>query len=285
MSNFITRRSFFFNLTAAIVIAVAVTLIAFFSLDKFTKHGQQVKVPNVIGMRYDKAIQVLEAANLQAFVQDSVYYDSLPPLSVIAQTPSAEIKGVKPERMVYLTINRAKAPLVEMPDLRGFSHTSAQFLLRSFGLKEGTVRYIPDLGKDVVKEQRLDSLRDINPGTKVAQGTVIHLSLGDGKGSPTMQVPNLTGMTFAEARQYLQSMNLKVGDVYLDAGVTDTLTAIVYRQDPERDMRDEIKKGTRYTRVKYGYPINLWIKLPGLPSLGATPDEDASTDETPDNDN
>ena len=71
-------------------------------------------------------------------------------------------------------------------------------------------------------------------------------------------------------------MNLKVGDVVLDPGVTDTLTAIVYRQDPEREMRDEVKKGTRYTRVKYGYPINLWLKAntgpengnPNLPQQG-----------------
>lgn len=266
MSNFITRRSFFFNLTIAIVVAVVAVLIAFFSLEQLTKHGKELKVPDVSGMKFDKAIQVLESAGLQAFVQDSVYYDSLPPLSVIAQTPSSQIKGVKPGRMVYLTINRAKAPMIEMPDLRGFSHTSAQFLLKSFGLKEGSVRYIPDLGKDVVKEQRLDSLTEARPGAKVPQGTIIHLSLGDGKGSPTMQVPNLEGMSFAEARQYLLSMNLKVGDVYLDPGLTDTLAGVVYRQDPERQMRDEIKKGTRYTRVKYGFPINIWLKAASAPS-------------------
>lgn len=262
MANFIIRRSFFFNLVIAIVIFIVIVMIAFFSLGKLTKHGRELKVPNVIGMPYDKAIQVIESAGLQAYVQDSLFYDSLPRLSVIAQTPSSNIAGVKPDRIVYLTINRAKAPMVEMPDLRGFSHNSAVFLLKSFGLKEGTVKYIPDLGKDVVKEQKLDSLTDIAPGTKVPQGTIIHLSLGDGKGSPTMQVPNLEDMTFAEAKQYLISMNLKVGELYLDPGVNDTMSAIVYRQDPERQMRDEIKKGTRYTRVKYGYPINIWLKLP-----------------------
>lgn len=254
----------------------AIGLVFIFSLDMLTKHGNSVKVPNVLGMRYDKAIEKIESAGLQAFVQDSLFYDSLPRLTVVAQTPSSAIKGVKSNRIVYLTINRATAPLVEMPDLRGFSNTSAYFLLKSFGLKVGSTRYIPDLGKDVVKEQRLDSLTEIAPGTKVPVGTVIHLSLGDGKGSPSMQVPNLENMTFAEARQYLLSMNLKVGDVVLDPGVTDTLTAIVYRQDPEREMRDEVKKGTRYTRVKYGYPINLWLKAntgpengnPNLPQQG-----------------
>lgn len=262
MANFITKRSFFFNLIIAIVVFIAILLIFFFSLDRITKHNKVVKMPNVVGMQYNKAIETLEKAGLQAFVQDSLYIDSLPKLSVIAQTPSANISGVKPKRIVYLTINRARAPLVEMPDLRGFSYTSAVFLLKSFGLKVGSVRYVPDLGKDVIREQRLDSLREVAPGTKIAEGTVIHLSLGDGRGSPTMQVPNLVNMSFEEARQYISSMNLKLGDVYLDSDVTDTLTAIVYRQDPERQMRDDNKRGTRYTRVKYGYPINLWLKSP-----------------------
>lgn len=271
MPNFITKKSFIYNLTVAILVAISLILVLFFSLGILTKHGNSVKVPNVVGMPYDKAIAVIEHAGLQAYVQDSLYYDSLPKLSVVMQTPTSAIKGVKSDRIIYLTINRAKPPLVEMPDLRGYSLNSAELLLKSYGLKSGEIRYIPDLGKDVVREQRLDSLTSIEPGTKLPVGTSIQLYIGDGRGSATIQVPNLINMTYLEAKQYLASMNLKIGNTYLDAGVLDTNTAIVYKQDPEREFRDELKKGTRRTRVKNGYPINIWLSAPSASSIELEP--------------
>lgn len=40
----------------------AIGLVFIFSLDMLTKHGNSVKVPNVLGMRYDKAIEKIESA-------------------------------------------------------------------------------------------------------------------------------------------------------------------------------------------------------------------------------
>jgi beta-lactam-binding protein with PASTA domain len=80
----------------------------------------------------------LEQQKFNVSVQDSVYIDTLPPLTVVKQSPQSD-DVVKIHRTVYLTINRAKPPLIDMPDLRGFSFRSAQMFLESMGLKAGKI--------------------------------------------------------------------------------------------------------------------------------------------------
>jgi beta-lactam-binding protein with PASTA domain len=49
---------------------------------------------------------LLEQKEFNVAVQDSVYVDSLAPLTVIKQSPESE-EVVKTNRTIYLTINRA----------------------------------------------------------------------------------------------------------------------------------------------------------------------------------
>jgi hypothetical protein len=69
------------------------------------------------------------------------------------------------------------------------------------GLEEGTITYVPNLGKDMVLEMRYKG-RNIKPGDKVLKSSKIDLVLGDGKMSyeeeigtdsianPTEEMPN-----------------------------------------------------------------------------------------------
>ncbi len=152
-------------------------------------------------------------------VQDSVYIDTAAKASVIRQSPEADAI-VKKNRTIYLTINRAVAPLIDMPDLRGFSFQSAEMYLKSIGLKLGDTTYRPDIARNSVLEQRFNNTI-LLPGTKISMGSPIGLILGDGIGNALMNVPDLTGMTLTDARSYLRSLNLDIGAVVPDADVTD----------------------------------------------------------------
>ena len=230
MFKFLVRRGFIFNFLLAIVLVVIIAVLFFNSLDWITHHNEDIKVPSVVGKNIDEATRILEAQDFDVAVQDSVYIDTAAKASVIRQSPEADAV-VKKNRTVYLTINREVAPLVDMPDLRGYSFQSAEMYLKSVGLKLGDTSYRPDIARNSVLEQRFKN-QPLLPGAKVHMGSSINLVLGDGIGNALMNVPDLTGMTLNDARSYLRSLNLSVGAIVPDADVQDRNNAYVYHQNP-----------------------------------------------------
>ncbi|MDR0794219.1 MAG: PASTA domain-containing protein [Chitinophagaceae bacterium] len=268
MFKFITQRSFFVNLLV-IILLVIVILIAFFSsLEMITKHGNVVKVPNIVGKNIYDAGKILKASGLDIVVQDSIFYDSLPRLSIIKQSPEADA-GVKPGRIVFITINRAQAPLLEVPDMRGYSITSARQLLQNFGFKTGVITYKPDLAKDVIKEQLYNG-DPIVQGTRLAMGAVIDFVVGDGVGNRNVPVPDIVGMTYGEAMEYLQTMNISIGGVNPDPGVTDMNSTSIYKQSPE-PATTNVDGTSAKNYLAPGDKITVWLKLqtPSVDANGA----------------
>lgn len=237
MFKFITDRPFWVNLIVAVAIVCALFTGFFMSLAGITRHGKVEKVPNVVGQISDQAISTLESSDLRVEIQDSVFIDSLPRGCVVRQSPDGN-EDVKIGRTVYLTINRWVAPLIEMPDLHGFSITSAQMLLSNLGLKVGSLSYVADMAKNAVKSQLLNG-QELAPGTRVPAGSVISLVLGNGESTTDVKVPSLIGMTLAEAKSYVRSFHLSIGDISADPDVVDENSAVVYSQSPSSGSRTE----------------------------------------------
>ena len=128
MFKFITQKPLWINVLVVIVMATLMVLLFFGSLDTLTKHGQYEKVPAVVGKNVSEATKILEAKGFEVEILDSIYIDSFPRLSVTRQSPESNAT-VKVNRTIYLTINRAQPPLVEMPNLVGFSIRNAQMYL------------------------------------------------------------------------------------------------------------------------------------------------------------
>ena len=256
MFKFITHKSFLVNLLV-IVLIVLVLVFAFFSLlGVITKHNEYQKVPSVVGKTYDEASQILKTANLEAVIQDSVYEDTARALQVMRQSPEADAT-VKSDRTIYLTINRAVPPQVEMPDLRGFSLKSAQLYLQNIGLKIGDTTYVPDIAKNAVKDQKFNG-NSIEPGTKINMGSRVDLVIGNGVGQSLMSVPDLIGMTVAQARNYLGTSNIELGSIIPDGTVTDTENAFVIKQNP--GPYSEIADGeTVPNKIRPGQIMDIWI--------------------------
>lgn len=268
MFSFITKRSFFFNLLAAIVLLAFILFIFFSSLAFLTSHGESAKVPSVIGKSYAEAVSLLEQQGFIVGVKDSVYIDSLPPLSVVKQSPE-EDEVVKQHRTIFLTVNRKLPPLVEMPDLRGFSLRSAELYLQTIGLKLGDTSFVPDIAKNAVKQQLYNG-NDIAPGGKIPMGSKVDFILGSGVGDDEFNVPNLTGLTYSEAIGVLNAKAIGLGALILVDGVKDTATAFVVKQNPELSTTLE---GQRYiNRIRSGQMIDLYISVnPPIDSLGNEP--------------
>ena len=258
MFKFLTQRAFFINFLVAIALVLLIVFFFFFSLDSITKHNESVTVPSITGKSLTEATNILKQKAFEVSVQDSVYIDSLAPLAVVKQSPESD-EIVKVNRTVYLTINRATPPLIEMPDLRGFSYRSAQMFLESLGLKTGNISYTPDIARNAVKNQLING-KTINPGTKVPMSTAVDLVLGNGLGDTQLSVPDLVGLTLSQAREYVSGDEISIGVVLLEGAVSDTANAYVVKQNPE--TLTQLPTGKKVTnRIRPGQFIDVWISM------------------------
>ncbi|MFL5788943.1 MAG: PASTA domain-containing protein, partial [Flavisolibacter sp.] len=152
MFKFITSRPLWLNILIGIGLILVLFLLFILSLNWITKHGQANFVPAVIGKNINDVEKLLTDKGFETVIQDSVYYDSIPPGTVIKQVPDAD-EVVKVNRTVYVTINRFIAPDINMPNLIGFSFRNAEMQLQYMGLKVGDTSYKPDFAKNAVLEQ------------------------------------------------------------------------------------------------------------------------------------
>jgi eukaryotic-like serine/threonine-protein kinase len=151
----------------------------------YTKHSQElVQVPEIEGLRIDKAIRVLEDQGFKYEITDTVYRDGLPLLSIIDQEPEAEFE-VKSGRKIYLVLNADQVPDVEVPDLAGkTSFTQAERILKNRGIKVGRkielqMSEIKDPDSEPVIEQRYAGKDERIPtGTKIKRNSSIDLVVG-----------------------------------------------------------------------------------------------------------
>ncbi|MFT3844682.1 MAG: PASTA domain-containing protein [Lacibacter sp.] len=252
MFQFITNRSFFFNLVIALLLAFAVFFVFFQLLGIITQHGDYIKVPEVKGKNIAEAKKILESQGFEVEVQDSVYYDSLPKLSIVKQNPEpAEM--VKVHRTIYLTVNRSQAPLVSIPNFVGQTYRSVQLQINTLGLKMGDTISRPDFAVGSVLEQLFKG-RNIVPGTALPMGSKIDLVIGGGLQRQEMAVPDLIGMTYGEAKVFLESNNLLLGSTVTDGVIKDSSNALVWKQNPPR--RDD--EG-RPLRIRGGQLVDVYI--------------------------
>lgn len=115
--------------------------------------------------------KILDSANLEWEIQDSIYVDSIPPLQVVKQFPEAD-EVVKLNRTIYLIVRSVEPPLVEMPNLIGYSFRNAAVVLRTMDLKVGDTLFRPDFAKNVVLEQRFNG-EVINPGVRIKKEALL----------------------------------------------------------------------------------------------------------------
>ena len=251
MFRFLTSKPLWINILAGFVFLVVLLLLFLGSLDIVTHHGKTMKIPAVIGQSIEQAKKTLESQGFEVQIQDSIYNDTVPPLQVIKQFPEAD-NLVKVNRTVYLTINRAVAPEIDMPNLLSMTFRNAEMVLRRYGLKLGDTLFKPDFARNSVLDQEYKG-ESIKPGTKIQQGSEITLILGNGVGTEFV-VPDLFGLTYRDARMAINEAGLIVGSVVPDGDVKDTLGAFVYRQNPDR-----FDYAKQLNHIRQGQIIDVWL--------------------------
>lgn len=240
-----------YNLLAIATLCVVFYFIFFAVLGIITGHGNQIKVPNIVGKSLKAGESQLQKIGFDIQV-DSAYDPTKKPLTILGQQPEVgEI--VKPGRTIFLTVNKAEPPKTPMPNLNGLSLRSAVMILNSSKLKLGDTSYRPDIAQGAVLDQMYNG-SIIRPGQMIPQGSIISLVLGDGLGNTVFDVPDIVGLTYAEAVAMLSANNLQFTAVGTDE-ITDTASAFVYKQTPT--SLNELGKNNR---LKEGDELGFYFK-------------------------
>ena len=88
------------------------------------------------------------------------------------------------------------------------------------------------------------------PGTKLKKGTTVDLVLGMGLSDDLVRSPYLRWKSLAEAEEYIQLRSFNLGSVIYDEEITDSATALVYRQNPAPSKEPSIRMGRE---------IDIWL--------------------------
>ena len=83
MFRFLHNRPFWVHILLALGILFLILFLFALSLNWITKHGESSSVPAITGKNINDAESILEKKGFELVVQDSVYYDSLPPGQIL----------------------------------------------------------------------------------------------------------------------------------------------------------------------------------------------------------
>ncbi len=159
---------------------------------------EETEVPPVIGRHIDDARQLIEAAGLEVDVTyraDSNFEVD----HVIEQSPAG---GVHVGLGFTVNLVVSTGPdLVEIPDLAGKTEREATLELQRLGL---VWDFVEENSNSVAADLVIRT--DPAAGQTVPAGSTVMLVIS--LGPPPVQVPNLTGMTEAEARSALEALGL-----------------------------------------------------------------------------
>ncbi|NLZ73015.1 MAG: PASTA domain-containing protein [Bacteroidales bacterium] len=170
---------FIVNLIVMGVLALVIVFVTLKGIDRYTKHGEVVLIPKVEGMSLERAESLFAANGLHYEISDSAYVKSKPGGVILDCIPPVGSK-VKEGRIIYVTINRFDAPLVQVPDVADNSSSRqarARVLAAGFKLTEDEL--IPG-ERDWVYAIKYRGM-ELSIGEKVPFEALLTLVVGNGE--------------------------------------------------------------------------------------------------------
>lgn len=164
--NFWQRHPILSNVIIMIVAIPVMVYIGLIFVDLWTHHGAKTVVPNVKGLTYAEATDVLGEADLETVISDSIFDLSKRPGQVVDVYPKPGAV-VKPGREVYLTIVSFTPQqfVVDVP-LTDISSKQAMSYLNSHGIRAIRIVTVPGEFNDLVMQIKADG-KPIKFGDKI----------------------------------------------------------------------------------------------------------------------
>lgn len=228
----------FFQLLLLALVLVAVAMISALTAMRLAIHGQQVRVPNVVGMTTAQARKAAAGAGLLLDREGGFYSPEVPEGRVLTQAPTA---GTMVRRGWHVRIAESLGPQrVSVPDLLHQSQRAAEINITRRGLDVGivAVAHIPDQPPDQVVAQSPP------PNAQGVASPKINLLLTAPAKPTALLMPSFTGRSFAEASKAIQGARLRVA-VVNPVSAPGLPTGTVLKQSPGAGQ--QVTPGTAVT--------------------------------------
>jgi eukaryotic-like serine/threonine-protein kinase len=210
-----------------------------------TNHGQSIAVPDLRGMTIEEMKTALDERDLDYEINDSIFNPSAKPLTILQQKPKAGLT-VKEGRKIYLTVASASAPLVGLPDFEGMSLSSYKNQLLSYDIT-CDVEYVSDIATNTVLKVKYNG-KEIKAKERIPKGAKVLLVVANGYGNEMVDIPNVVGMTYDEAKFAIEGLGLAITPIY-EGPIENTVDGTVTKQKPA------IEAG----KVRTGQTIDVFI--------------------------
>ncbi|MDQ6828010.1 MAG: PASTA domain-containing protein [Gemmatimonadota bacterium] len=202
------------------------------------------KIPNVMGIRYDDAERRLTNAGFAPAKGESRYHATAAPGQVLGQNPVPGSVMPKGARVVLdVSLGQRQAPI---PRVVGMTRAEAGQALEAAGLEVG----------EVLEEASGHSRGQVlatQPvaGVRVPIGSTVDLMVS--RGPSSVEVPDVVGQSYPDARNRITQLGLAVGKISIDSGSALQPNSVV-TQNPASGRT-----------VSPGTPVNLTIAGRAVP--------------------
>lgn len=167
-----------------------------------------VEVPTVLNLDQSQAVKELERRGLKANISMTEESDEYEIGKVMSQDPTPSTK-VDRGTQVNLIISGGRE--VEVPDLRNMTLSQADETLKEKGLRLGrtSTEVNDDVDRDLIIRQEPRAYSRLQAGTEID----VTVSTGPDQRVQTVEVPDLTGKSEADAKAIINQYGLTLKDV------------------------------------------------------------------------
>lgn len=162
---------------------------------------KKVEIPGVAGLSEDQAASLLASNNLSNTTVSKEDSDSVPEDSAIRTDPPAG-HSIAHTAKVTLVISNGP-PVVAVPSVIGQPQAVAEQTLKSLGLEVGITQQPSPSAPGTVLAQDQPAGATLHKGDKV--------TITVAQAIPTVEVPNVVGKSYDDAKRLLESQHFKVG--------------------------------------------------------------------------
>jgi serine/threonine-protein kinase len=163
-----------------------------------------VRVPDLSNLSLDQAEQALRPLNLQLSRAGERFDPAVPRGFILTQDPQAGT-GVRGGKRVSVVVSLGEE-FSSVPALFGESQRSGEGLLRSAGLRVGSITRAPseDVGEGLIAGS------DPDPETVLSRDATVSLLISNGVGEESYVMPELLGREITSVRRQLEALGFRV---------------------------------------------------------------------------
>ncbi len=245
----------------AVTFVVALIVLGIIFIPKFLKGTTaDIPCPDFVGMRYDEILGNKEYTDNFKFEDEWDHSDEYEKNYVFEQS---EKKGEKLKKGAKITLYISMGESSKkVPDVSGKTESAAVSELKSNGFKNFKVVETPSEDTEkglVIKTEPLRS-------TVVAADTdvTVTIYISSGKPEKKVAVPDVVGMTEADAKKKLEDekLTVKVMETQLTKDDKFYPVGTVAKQSPDNSKKDALEGEEITIYVCSGYKFNLSVDLP-----------------------